>query len=66
MSTVLAVMVLAIFALLGGALLLWRRGGSRRQVMLMLVLAMIAAINVASWTVPMGTQGPAPIDRQPG
>jgi len=65
MATVLAVLVLATIALLGGAVLLWRRGGSRRQVALMVLLAAIAAVNVAIWTLP-DSQGVAPIDRKPG
>lgn len=51
MDTVLSIMVLAIIALTLGALVLWRRG-VRRQAMLMLVLAVIAAGNVAIWVVP--------------
>lgn len=51
MDTVLSIMVLAIIALILGALVLWRRG-VRRQAMLMLVLAVIAAGNVAIWVVP--------------
>ena len=44
-------MVLACFALVLGALALWRRG-VRRQAMLMLVLAAIVAGNIAIWVVP--------------
>jgi hypothetical protein len=51
-GTVLSIMVLACLALLLGALALWRRGGQRKQVMLMLVLAAIVAANVAIWVVP--------------
>lgn len=51
MDTVLSIMVLAIIALSLGALVLWRRG-VRRQAMLMLVLAVIAAGNVSIWVVP--------------
>jgi hypothetical protein len=54
-------MVLTGIALLGGALLLWRRGGSRKQIALMLVLAAVIAINVGIWTLPDGS-GEAPID----
>ncbi len=43
--------MLAALALGGGALALWQRGGSRKQVVLMLVLAAILAANVAIWTV---------------
>lgn len=51
-DTVLSIMVLACLALLLGALALWRRGGQRKQVALMLVLAAIVAGNVAIWVVP--------------
>jgi hypothetical protein len=52
MAMVLSILVLAVVVLVIGAVALWRRGGSRRQVGLMLLLALIAAINVAIWTVP--------------
>lgn len=52
MDTVLSVLVLAAIALLLGAFFLWRRGGARRQVLLMVVFAVVAIINVAIWTVP--------------
>lgn len=51
MDTALSIMVLAVIALSLGALVLWRRG-VRRQAMLMLVLAVIVAGNVAIWVVP--------------
>jgi hypothetical protein len=51
-DTVLSIMVLACLALVLGALALWRRGGQRKQVVLMLVLAAIVATNVAIWVVP--------------
>jgi hypothetical protein len=51
-DTVLSIMVLACLALVLGALALWRRGGQRKQVLLMLVLAAIVAANVAIWVVP--------------
>jgi hypothetical protein len=61
MATALALMVLTTIALLIGAGFLWRRGGSRRQVILMLVLAAIIAANVALWALPTRS-GKAPID----
>jgi hypothetical protein len=60
LSTVLSVLVLATFALIGGALWLWPKPGMRRQAMLMLVLAGIAIVNVAIWTLPDG-KGRSPI-----
>lgn len=59
---VLSLMVLAAFALLVGAYLLWRRTGNTRQALLMVVLAMVAVVNIAIWTVP-DDEGRAPIDR---
>lgn len=52
MGTVLSILVLAVFALVLGAIALWRRG-VRKQAVLMLVLAAIAAGNVALWVVPV-------------
>lgn len=55
-SFALSLLVLTALALVLGAAWLWRRGGSRKQVALMLVLAAVLAINVAIWTLP-GPQG---------
>jgi hypothetical protein len=52
MSAALALMVLTTVALLAGAVFLWHRGGSRKQAVLMLVLAAVLAANVAIWTLP--------------
>ena len=54
-GTVLSVLVLACLALLLGAYALWRRGGPRRQVVLMLVLAAVMAANIAIWVMPGGS-----------
>lgn len=62
MDLVLSVLMLAVIALVIGAIYLLRKGGHRNQALLMLVLAAIAALNVAIWTVP-GTSGTAPVDR---
>jgi hypothetical protein len=51
-DTVLSIVMLAAIALVFGAIALWRRGGSRTQVALMLVLAAIMAGNVAIWVIP--------------
>ncbi len=61
MATVLSVVMLAALALLGGAYVLWRRG-TRRQAVLMLVLAVIMIANVLIWTLP-DQGGTAPIER---
>ena len=62
MDAILSVVVLAAVVLVGGALYLWRRGGSTKQVTLMLVLAVVMIANVLIWTVP-DKDGTAPIDR---
>ena len=52
LAAVMSIMVLAAIILLLGAFALWRRGGARRQVALMVLLAVILAGNVAIWAVP--------------
>ncbi len=59
--TVLSIIMLAAAALTIGAFALWRRGGSRLQVVLMLVLAVIMIANVALWVIP-GERGTSPAD----
>lgn len=60
-DTVLSIVVLAALALIVGAVFAWR-AGHRRQAVLMVVLALVAGINVAIWTVP-DADGKAPLDR---
>lgn len=57
MATVLSLLVLTMFALIAGAVFLWRRGGSRRQAVLMLALAAVIASNIAILTVPVSHGG---------
>jgi hypothetical protein len=64
MPVALSLLVLTTFALVIGAAWLWRRGGSRKQVALMLVLAAVLAANVAIWTLP-GPKGDALVDQTP-
>lgn len=59
----LSLLVLTSIALLGGALLLWRRRGVTRQVWLMIVLAAVMLLNVAIWTVP-DSSGTAPVGQE--
>ena len=54
-DTVLSILVLACLALLLGAYALGRRGGQRRQIVLMLVLAAVMAANIAIWVLPGGS-----------
>jgi uncharacterized membrane protein YqjE len=51
-SVALSLMVLATLALVLGAVWLGRRGAARKQIVLMLVLAAVLAINVGIWTMP--------------
>jgi len=64
MDMVLSIVMLAAVALVIGAFLLWRRTGQTKQPLLMLVLAAIAAANVAIWTVP-DASGEAPLAHLP-
>ena len=62
MDTILSVLVLASVAMVGGAILLWRRDGFSKPVWLMLLLAVVMIANVLIWTIP-DKDGTAPIDR---
>ncbi|MBD3728942.1 MAG: hypothetical protein IE933_04480 [Sphingomonadales bacterium] len=64
LSTVLSLLMLAIIVLLGGALLQWRRG-DRRKAGLMVVLAVVAGLNIAIWTLP-DSKGERPLDQAAG
>lgn len=63
MDIALSLLVLTSIALVGGAYVLFRRG-RRRQAALMLGLAVVMALNVAIWTVPM-RDGSSLVDRPP-
>ena len=62
METILAVLVLTSIALVGGAIVLWRRDEARKQAVLMLVLALVMIVNVLIWALPQSS-GTAPMDR---
>lgn len=64
MALVLSLLVLGAIAMVVGAFVLWRRGGSLKQVGLMLLLAVIMAVNVAIWTLP-DASGNSPLNHQP-
>ena len=64
MATILSLLVLTMIALIAGAVFLARRGGSRKQIGLMLVLAMVLAINVGIWTLP-DSAGESLLDQKP-
>ena len=52
MDTLLSVMMLAVLALIAGAVFAWRRG-ARQQALLMLAAGLVIAVNVAIWAVPL-------------
>lgn len=52
MDIALSLMVLTIIALLIGGVVLWRRGGYRKQAVLMFVLAIVLTGNVVIWVAP--------------
>lgn len=54
-----SLVMLAILALLAGAFYLWRKHKLGKQALLMVVLALVMAINVVIWTIPApaGTGG---------
>ena len=62
MDAILSVVMLVAVGLVVGAYFLWRRDGPKKQVWLMLVLAVVMIANVLIWTVPT-KDGTAPIDR---
>lgn len=64
MALVLSLLMLAAVALVIGAFAQWKRGGSRKQVALMLLLAAIMGINVAIWTLP-DASGNSPLASAP-
>lgn len=52
MNIALSLLVLTAVALILGAILLFRRGGYRKQASLMLILAFVMAVNVGIWSLP--------------
>ena len=62
LSTVLSLLMLAMLVLAAGAAFLWRRG-ERKRPALMVLLALVALVNVAIWTLP-DKRGNAPLDQE--
>lgn len=62
LDAVLSITVLAAILLVAGAYFMWRRTGNVKNALLMVVLAAIALMNVAIWTVP-DAGGNAPLDK---
>ena len=61
LDAALSLMVLAAFALSGGAVVLWRRG-ERQRPALMALLVLILLVNVGIWTLP-DASGEAPVSK---
>ncbi|MEO1222274.1 MAG: hypothetical protein AAFY42_13155 [Pseudomonadota bacterium] len=57
-----SLVMLAALLLLAGAYVYWRRTGTVKQPLLMVILAVIAIGNVLIWTIPTA-DGTAPIDK---
>ena len=62
LDTVLSIVVLAAIALFFGAFFLWKRTGNTKNALLMVILAMVALVNVAIWTMP-AADGETPLDK---
>lgn len=62
LDAVLSITVLAALLLLVAAFFLWRRTGNAKNALLMVLLAAIALVNVAIWTLP-DADGEAPLDK---
>ncbi|TMM48870.1 hypothetical protein [Qipengyuania marisflavi] len=58
----LSLAVLAAFALLAGAYVMWRRTGNVQQAVLMAIMALVALVNVGIWTIP-DKDGEAPLEK---
>lgn len=62
LDVVLSILVLAAVTLIFGAYFLWRTGGPRNRIVLMLVLAAVMIVNVGIWTLP-DASGRAPLNK---
>ena len=62
LDTVLSITVLAAILLVIGAFFMWRRTGNVKNALLMVLLAVVALLNVAIWTLP-DASGDAPIEK---
>ncbi|MEZ5680163.1 MAG: hypothetical protein R3E14_02585 [Erythrobacter sp.] len=62
LDAVLSLTVLAAILLVIGALFMWRRTGNAKNALLMVLLAVVALVNVAIWTLP-DASGDAPIEK---
>lgn len=65
MDLILSIVVLAAIALLAGAWFVWRRGGTTKQIGLMVLMAMVMLANVLIWSLPT-TAGGALVDSAAG
>ena len=58
MAAIVSIIMLAAIAMVAGAVALRRKGGSRIQVALMLLVALIMLANVLIWTLPLQGKNP--------
>jgi len=61
----LSLLMLTALALIGAAIVQWRRNGPSRNMWLMLVAAAVMLANVAIWVIP-DSHGAAPANRAAG
>lgn len=62
LDAVLSLLVLAAIGLVIGAFMMWRRTGNLKNALLMVLLAAVALVNVAIWTLP-DASGDAPLEK---
>jgi hypothetical protein len=55
MSIITSIALLAVFALIGGAIMLFRKEGMRKQAVLMVVAALVLFGNILIWTTPIAS-----------
>ena len=62
LDAVLSLTVLVALLLIVGAAVMWRRTRNTKNALLMVLLAVVALMNVAIWTLP-DAGGEAPLDK---
>lgn len=65
MNAILSILMLAAIAMVVGAIMLWRKTGEAKRPLLMALLAVIALVNVAIWTLP-DASGESPLAKVEG
>ncbi|MXP09937.1 hypothetical protein [Pseudoblastomonas halimionae] len=62
MSIILSIVMLGAFAMVGAAYLAWRQGLPKKRIGLLLLLALVMAVNVGIWTIP-DAEGNTPFEK---